>query len=170
MIDLTKTPVRRLLLLVIIFLAICGTVYVLIVHYLPRGNGKSSLDTLREQQETITRFQPYQLSDYTLSQWDVVEGLGGRWISLRYQLNADANADAPGIRARLTDSLAKAGWTPRPLPEGKYVLSRIFETSPGDLSFAHDPFPGDPSYFVYHQMVHVSDDGKVVVCYCEIVW
>lgn len=116
------------------------------------------------------QFQAYDLPEYSLQDKDVVCGLGGRWITLRYLLKSGTTTSPAEIKTRVQRALEREGWQQKPLPGNKYVLSKTFETSPNDLYYAHGPFKSDPVHWFYNQAVHISDDGRTVVCYYEVGW
>ncbi len=116
------------------------------------------------------QFQSYELPKYAIQEKDVVYGLGGRWITIRYVLKPDASSNPTEVRDRIKTALEQDGWLQKPLPARKYVLSKIYETSPNDLYYAHGPFKDDPQHWFYNQAVHISDEGKVLVCYYEVGW
>ena len=116
------------------------------------------------------QFQAYELPEYSLQGKDIVYGLGGRWITLRYVLKPEATCTPAEIRNRIKTALEREGWQQKPLPNRKYVLSKIYETASNDLYYTHGAFEGDPNHWFYNQAVHVSDDGRTVVCYYEVGW
>ena len=115
-------------------------------------------------------FAPYELPEYEMDQRDVVSGLGGRWMTIRYTLKSGRTADRDEIRNRAVEALEKAGWKKGTLPSLNYVLSKIFETASDDLYYTHPAHADDPPHWFYNQAVHVSRDAKVVVCYYQVGW
>lgn len=116
------------------------------------------------------RFRKYELPEYELVDHDVLYGLGGRWISLRYKLKDGAEAEKESIRQRIADALARNGWQPKTLPSGKYVPSELYETSSTDLYYSRGPFEGDRDHVFYNQAVYISASARVVCCYYEAGW
>lgn len=150
-----------------------GTVFVALLSLAVLGCEKSppsSPPTTQPAKSIGPQFYAYKLPEYSRQDTDVVYGLGGRWITIRYVLKPDTTISPAEIRARVQTALEQAGWQRKPLPRKKYVLSKIFETSSKDLYYTHSPFEGDPGHWFYNQAVHVSDDGRIVVGYYEVGW
>ena len=116
------------------------------------------------------QFQVYDLSGYELVDGDVLSGLGGRWISARYQRMPGADVSRQQLVAGITSSFGADGWTKKPLPGRKYVLSEVWEKSDQDIHFTRRAKTDEPEHWVFSLTVHVSADADVVCLYCEVGW
>ena len=117
------------------------------------------------------QFWKYDLSNYTRVDSDVVYGLGGRWISIRYQRNAGTTVTRDEMASEVDRALLEDGWTAKspPAPE-RYVLSEIWETSPSDLCYHRDARGEEPEHWFFNQVIHISHDGKLLCIYAEVGW
>ena len=119
------------------------------------------------------QFWPYSLEEYEYAQqdsgFDVVYGLGGRWITARYLLREGHHITREEMVQRITQSLEFYGWKQEDLPDRKYVLSKIYETAKDDLYFTRGKFSSE-GVVHYSITIHISDDAGVLVLYCEAGW
>ncbi len=117
------------------------------------------------------QFWPYSLEEYEcqIKEADVVYGLGGRWITARSLLREGHHITREEMVQRITQSLEFYGWKQEKLPEIKYVLSKIYETSKDDLHFTRGKFSSE-NVSHYSITIHISDDASVLVRYCEAGW
>ena len=116
------------------------------------------------------QFWKYDLSEYERVEHDVVYGLGGRWISVRYKRKAEAAVTRDEMASAIRSALQEDGWSSKPLPTYKYVLSKIWQTSPSDLCFARAARADDPENSFFTQVIHISQDGKTLCVYAEVAW
>ncbi len=115
------------------------------------------------------QFWKYDLSEYKPIDQNVLSGMGGRWISMRYELKDGQTIPRDQIISRITQALEADGWNKEPLPE-RYVLSTIWETSPQDLCFTRRAREPEPEYWFFSQVIHVSQDGRILCIYYEVGW
>lgn len=115
-------------------------------------------------------FYRYDLTDYSMATSDVIEGLGGRWISVRFQRHPDAWTTRMELVSRITTAMLADGWTQSPLPQRKYVLSKMWETSPEDIHFERKAKADEPSHWLFAETVFISRDANTVAVYCEVGW
>lgn len=134
------------------------------------GDQDNSSEPTKKARTIGPQFYAYQLPEYETSEHDIMHGPGGRWLTIRKTLKEGIKVDPGEIRDRISKALEDAGWEAKRLPTQKYVLSKIFETSPEDLYYSHDAFPGDPPQWFYNQAIHIGADGEVIVLYCEAGW
>ena len=116
------------------------------------------------------QFFKYDLSDYIQVDTDVVSGLGGRWISVRYQRKPEASVTRDDMVAAIQRALQEDGWSAQTLPAHKYVLSQVWEKSALDLSFGRKAREGEPKNWFFNQVIHISQDGKTLCIYAEVGW
>ena len=116
------------------------------------------------------QFWRYDLSEYESVEHDVVYGLGGRWISVRYKRKAEATVTRDEMVSAIWSALQEDGWSSKPLPTVKYVLSKIWETSPSDLCFGRAARAAEPKHWFFNQVIHISQDGKTLCVYAEVGW
>ncbi|MBK8002317.1 MAG: hypothetical protein IPK15_27410 [Verrucomicrobia bacterium] len=110
------------------------------------------------------------MSEYSIVTEDVSSAPGGRWISVRYQRRHGKTTTRDAVVNRIASALQADGWKTAPLPKGKYVLSKIWETSGEDLHFARRAKPGEPKHWFFAQTVYVSKEADTVAIYCEVSW
>jgi hypothetical protein len=139
------------------------------------GGMASEADTRPDQTGAEPRsigpqFWKYDLSEYKQVEHDVMYGLGGRWISLRYELRADGSTNRDEMVARITAALTSDGWVKGALPKGRYVLSQIWETASDDLHFSRDARDGEPEHWFFNQTIHVGKNARVICLYAEVGW
>jgi len=108
--------------------------------------------------------------EYAIVTNDVVSGPGGRWISVRYQRHPEQTTTREEIVSRITTALQADGWQTAPLPSGRYVLSKMWETSAEDLHFTRRAKSDEPPHWFFSQTVFVSRDADTVTVYCEAGW
>jgi hypothetical protein len=116
------------------------------------------------------QFWQYDLSEYERVDLDVVHGLGGRWISVRYKRKAEATVTRYEMVTAIRNALQEDGWSSEPLPSVKYVLSKVWETSPSDLCFGRAARGGEPENWFFTQVIHISRDGRILCVYAEVGW
>lgn len=118
------------------------------------------------------QFWPFSLKEYQLQEKeaDVVRGSGGRWITVRYLLRDGCNIPKAEMAQRIIQAFEYYGWKQADLPEGKYVLSAIYETAKDDLHFIRGPFTSNDVVLHYKITIHISDNSQVLVLYCEAAW
>ena len=116
------------------------------------------------------QFWVYDLSSYSIADNDVVSGISGRWISVRYRRKSSADISRQDLVANITSSLESDGWTKKPLPSGKYMLSQIWEKSGQDLQFTRGAKDHEPAHWFFSQTIHISSDASVICLYCEVGW
>jgi hypothetical protein len=116
------------------------------------------------------QFWLYGLPEYEIAEKDVVSGLGGRWISVRYRKRSHQQITPYEIELRITSALISDGWKKDALPSGRYILSKIWETSTEDIRFTRGAKPGEPDHWFFAQTVFISPDAEVVCVYCEVGW
>jgi hypothetical protein len=116
------------------------------------------------------QFWKYELNEYSIVDNDVVSSLGGRWISVRYQRRPEHTSTRAGIVSRIATALQADGWKAAPLPQGKYVLSKIWDTSAEDLHFTRGAKADEPDHWSFAQTVFVSKEADTVAIYCEVGW
>lgn len=124
----------------------------------------------KEPKSIGPQFWVYDLSAYEIVDHDVVYGLGGRWISVRYRKKPDAVVKRDELVSHITDSLLADGWTTKPSPSVPYVMSTIWQKSNQDIHFTRRPKPDEPEHWFFNQTIHVSEDASVVCLYCEVGW
>jgi hypothetical protein len=116
------------------------------------------------------QFWVYDLSEYEQTEHDVLAGLGGRWISVRYTRKPGFSVTRQQLISRIAAALEADGWTREAPPSHKYVLSRIWETASDDLHFRRPARDKEPEYWFFNQTIHVSEDASVVCLYAEVGW
>lgn len=116
------------------------------------------------------QFWVYDLSSYAQVDSDVVSGMGGRWISVRYQKKDGADVSRENVMSNIVSSLEGDGWTKKALPGRKYVLSQIWEKSDQDLHFSRGAKEKEPENWFFSQTIHVSTNAETVCLYCEVGW
>jgi hypothetical protein len=118
------------------------------------------------------QFWPFSLQEYEFQKEEanVVYGLGGRWISVRYLLREGNDITREEIRQRIIRSFEFYEWKRTDLPKVKYVLSTIYETSEDDLCFTRNSFTSNDTTDYYKITIYISDDASVLVLYCEAAW
>lgn len=136
----------------------------------PRSASSASPPPTAEPETIGPQFWKYDLKEYSIITNDVVSGLGGRWISVRYQRRPEQSTTREGVVARITAALHADGWKTEPLPARKYVLSKIWETSAEDLHFARRAKPNEPAHWFFAQTLFVSKEADTVAVYCEVGW
>ena len=116
------------------------------------------------------QFWPYSLEEYQLQKNEAhgLGGLGGKWITVRYLLREGHPITREEMVQRITRSLEFYGWRQEALPDVKYVLSKIYETSKDDLHFMRGSFSSEVVHYAI--TIHISDDASVLVLYCEAGW
>ncbi len=124
----------------------------------------------KEPQSIGPQFWKYDLDEYDRVDHDVMYGLGGRWISLRFRRKPDAMVDRQTLVTRISTALKGDGWSAESLPNHKYVLSRIWETGPDDLYFGRRARDDEPPHWFFNQAIHVSQDAAIVCIYAEVGW
>lgn len=137
----------------------------------PRSLSSSPASPAAAPKTIGPQFWKYDLDkEYSLVTNDVVSGPGGRWISVRYQRHPGQTTTRQEIVSRITTALQAGGWTPKPPPSGKYVLSKIWETSAEDLHFTRQAKADEPPHWFFAQTVFVSRNAGTVAVYCEVGW
>lgn len=118
------------------------------------------------------QFWPFSLDEYQLQEKDsdIVYSLGGRWITVRYLLREGYSITRDEMVQRIIRSLKFYEWERTDLPEGKYVLSKIYEKAKDDLHFTRGSFTSNDVVLHYKTTIHISDDAKVLVLYCDAGW
>ena len=118
------------------------------------------------------QFWPFSREEYepVEKDFDVVYGLGGRWITSRCLLREGNKITREEMVDRIVKSFKYYKWKQTKLSQRKYVLSAIYETSENDLRFTRGPFTPNDSSLEYNVTIHVSDDASVLVIYGEAVW
>jgi hypothetical protein len=116
------------------------------------------------------QFWVYDLSKYDIVDNNVVSGMGGRWISVRYQKKNGAVVSRDDVVNDISSSLEIDGWTKEELPERKYVLSQIWEKAGQDLHFTRGAKDEEPEHWFFSQTIHVSTNAEIVCLYCEVGW
>jgi len=132
------------------------------------GCGSKSDDV--KSQSIGPQFWLYDVGDYDPTSEDVVEGLGGRWISVRYEAKAATNPDRAAKVEEIIEAFTADGWRQEALPSGDYVLSEIYETSGDDLYFTRSARGTEATEWRLANVIHVSDDGRILCSYCEVGW
>jgi hypothetical protein len=123
-----------------------------------------------EPQTIGPQFWKYDLKEYSIVTNDVVSGLGGRWISVRYQRRPEQTTTRESVVSHITTALQADGWKTERLPAGKYVLSKIWETSAEDLHFTRRAKADEPAHWFFVQTLFVSNEADTVAVYCEVGW
>ena len=116
------------------------------------------------------QFWKYDLKEYSIVTNDVVSGPGGRWISVRYQRRFGETTTREAILSRIAAALQADGWKAEPLPTGRYVLSRMWESSTEDLHFTRRSKRDEPAGWFFAQTVFVSKEADTLAVYCEVGW
>ena len=118
-------------------------------------------------------FLKYDLAEYEVTERDVVRGLGGRLISLRYELKEGAGITREEMADRVVAALTAAGWDRKEGPaRPKPVLGKMWPPGGKDLHmhFARGPRDDEPDHYFFAQTIHISDDASVLCAYCEAGW
>ncbi len=116
------------------------------------------------------QFWIYDLSEYSLATNSAVSGLGGRWLSARFQRNAGQITTREAMIGRITNALRVDGWTADRITDSRYVMSPIWERSRDDLRYRRPATPNEPPQWFFEQTVHVSNDGATIAIYCTLGW
>ncbi len=116
------------------------------------------------------QFWVYDMKEYTRTHHDVLEGLGGRWISVRYEAKDGAKIDRAGKIREIVNAFISDGWKQEPLPKSKYVLSNLYETASDDLYFRRGARGDESQNWRFAKAIHVSADGRIICSYCEVGW
>lgn len=116
------------------------------------------------------KFWLFDVSDYNRTDEDVLHGLGGRWISVRYVLHDGVTVNRSDKVAEIVNAFTEDGWTLEELPSEKYVLSEIYETADSDLCFRRPAREGESEHWTFRTIIHVSEGGNVICQYCEVGW
>ena len=125
------------------------------------------------EQRSLTigpQFWKYDMSEYERVDSNVVYGLGGRWISVRYRRKSGEAVNRHDMISRISKALTSDGWTPRSLPGYEYVLSTIWETSEDDIHYTRAPRDDEPETWSFSHIIHVSSTGDNVCLYCQVSW
>lgn len=117
------------------------------------------------------QFWPFSLEEYEFQkeEFDVVYGLGGRWITARFLLQEGHPITKEEMIQRITQSLEFYEWKQEDLSEGKLFLTARHENSKNDLYFERGPFSSE-GVSQYTITIHISEDAGVLVLYCEAGW
>jgi hypothetical protein len=110
------------------------------------------------------------VTDYERAEQDVMSGLGGRWISVRYEAKEEAAVDRTSKVQEIIEAFLSDGWKREALPTQPYVLSEIYETATDDLYFRRGARGDEPSHWQFTNAIHVSIDGRTICTYCEVIW
>jgi hypothetical protein len=110
------------------------------------------------------------VSDYDRTREDVEAGMGGRWISVRYEAKSGIAVDRVAIVSEIVGAFTTDGWTQEKLPTHQYVMSEIYETGADDLYFRRSARNDEPTSWQLANAIHVSTDGRVICTYCEVSW
>ena len=125
------------------------------------------------QNEDITigpQFWKYDVSEYEQEQQNVENGMGGRWISVRYKKKAVSDVSTSDMKKRIETALLEDGWESKSLSSYHPVMSKTWETAPEDLYFERNARNDEPSHWFFSQRIHVGEDASVLCVYCEVGW
>lgn len=170
-------------------------------------------DKARARVSIGPQFWPYDLSEYQRVDSDVLYGMGGRWISIRYQRKDSSAINRDEMVKRISKTLKNEGWSSKTLEivslyrtegdkkmsenrrgllegeshsfsishsqscfcnslpgERRYVLSKIWETSPDDLCFCRLAKEDEPRNWIFNQVIHISQNAEILCIYAEVGW
>ena len=111
----------------------------------------SKHDGSKQEASIGPQFWLYDMTDYTRTHLDVLSGLGGRWISVRYQAKVDSKIDRAAKVREIVGAFTSDGWRQEALPKIKYVMSDLYETAADDLYFRRMP------QHIHHQLPRIRE-------------
>ncbi len=130
----------------------------------------SKHDGSKQEASIGPQFWLYDMTDYTRTHLDVLSGLGGRWISVRYQAKVDSKIDRAAKVREIVGAFTSDGWRQEALPKIKYVMSDLYETAADDLYFRRGARGKEIENWQFANAIHVSTDGRIICSYCEVGW
>jgi hypothetical protein len=115
------------------------------------------------------QFWKYDLNGYQRVDHDVVYGLGGRWISVRYLRSKGVSTTKEAVTSQIVASLLQDGWEKAARSEN-FTVARIWESSPDDFCFKRNARESEGANWFFTQTIHISDDARTICIYAEVGW
>lgn len=130
--------------------------------------GKRPPNHMEELAAISSPFWNGGLPEYAVVDSDVVMGLGGRWVSVRFERRDGFSTTRAEINERIVAAQTENGWSKTTTVNDP--LSRVWKQSPDDLMFDRRPRPDEKVHSFYHQRIYLSPDASVVCVYAEVGW
>lgn len=127
-------------------------------------------DAAAARRDSMPVTLPFALDEYELVDRDVVRGIGGSWVSLRYEAAAETVPGYAAVRDRVATALEADGWVRDTMPDSPYILSREYDSSDDDLFYTRGPYPGEQPHVFHKLAVHTSPDARAVCLYVTRGW